>query len=79
MTTRPARRTGWHGSASVLLVASLAAVIGLAKALTPSLEVGLDRLGAPKAIIGIVIALLVLMPEGLAALRAARPTGCRRA
>ena len=56
----------------VLLVASLVAVIGLAKALTPTLEVGLDRLGAPKAIIGIVIALLVLMPEGLAALRAAR-------
>ena len=66
----PSDRMAWVSL--VLLIMSLAAVIGLAKALTPSLEVGLDVLGAPKAIIGIVIALLVLMPEGLAALRAAR-------
>lgn len=55
-----------------LLVASLAAVVGLAKALTPALETGLAIVGAPKAVIGIVIAMLVLMPEGLSALRAAR-------
>ncbi len=70
-TTRPPHRTGWRGSASSCSSCRFA-VIGLAKALTPSLEAGLDLLGAPKAIIGIVIALLVLMPEGLAALRAAR-------
>ena len=55
-----------------LLVASLVAVVGLAKVLTPTLEAGLARLHAPAAVIGIVIAALVLTPEGLAASRAAR-------
>jgi Ca2+:H+ antiporter len=55
-----------------LLFASLVAVVGLAKALTPALEMGLDWLTVPKPVIGIVIAALVLLPEGLAALRAAR-------
>ena len=54
-----------------LLLAALVAVVGLAKALTPALEIGLDRLAVPKAVVGIVIAALVLLPEGLAALRAA--------
>ena len=58
-------------SASLLLV-SLVAVVGLAKALTPTLETGVAWLGAPKSVVGIVIAALVLLPEGLAALRAAR-------
>jgi Ca2+:H+ antiporter len=58
-------------SAGLLLVA-LVAVVGLAKLLTPTLEAGIDRLGAPKATVGIVIAALVLLPEGLAALRAAQ-------
>jgi Ca2+:H+ antiporter len=55
-----------------LLVAALIAVVGLAKALTPTLEVGVAWVNAPKAVVGIVIAALVLLPEGLAALRAAR-------
>jgi Ca2+:H+ antiporter len=55
-----------------LLLASLVAVVGLAKALTPIVESGTARLGAPKAVVGVVIAALVLLPEGLAALRAAR-------
>jgi Ca2+:H+ antiporter len=58
-------------SASLLLVA-LVTVVGLAKALTPTLEIGIAKVGAPKAVVGIVIAALVLLPEGLAALRAAR-------
>jgi Ca2+:H+ antiporter len=58
-------------SAGLLLVA-LVAIIGLAKALTPTLEAGIAKVGAPKAVVGIVIAALVLLPEGLAALRAAR-------
>jgi Ca2+:H+ antiporter len=32
----------------------------------------IESLGAPKAVVGIAIAMLVLMPESLAALRAAR-------
>jgi Ca2+:H+ antiporter len=55
-----------------LLLASLVAVVGLAKALTPTLEAGVAQAGAPKTVVGIVIAALVLLPEGLAALRAAR-------
>jgi Ca2+:H+ antiporter len=55
-----------------LLLASLMAVVGLAKLLTPAVEIGVARLEVPKAVVGIVIATLVLLPEGLAALRAAR-------
>jgi Ca2+:H+ antiporter len=54
-----------------LLLASLVAVVALAKALTPTLEHGIEKVGAPKAVVGIVIAALVLLPEGLASLRAA--------
>jgi Ca2+:H+ antiporter len=56
----------------LLLVAALVAVVALAKLLTPNLEMVIARLNAPKAVVGIIIAMLVLMPEGLAALRAAR-------
>lgn len=55
-----------------LLLVSLVAVVGLAKALTPAVGAGVARLGAPKAVVGVVIAAVVLLPEGLAALRAAR-------
>ncbi|HLN09429.1 MAG TPA: ionic transporter y4hA, partial [Xanthobacteraceae bacterium] len=65
--------SNWTTLASVgLLLVSLVAVVGIAKALTPALEVGLAWLGAPKAVVGIVIAALVMMPESLAALRSAR-------
>ncbi len=46
-------------------------MVGLAKALTPAVDAGVAVLGAPKAVVGIVIAAVVLLPEGLAALRAA--------
>jgi len=58
-------------SAGLLLV-SLVLVVALAKALTPTLERGIESAGAPRSVVGIVIAGLVLLPEGLAALRAAR-------
>lgn len=54
------------------LLTALVAVVGIAKSLTPALERGITALGAPKAVAGIVIAALVLLPEGLAAFRAAR-------
>jgi Ca2+:H+ antiporter len=57
---------------SGLLLAALVAVVGLAKSLNPTLETAVARLDVPKAVVGIVIAALVLLPEGLAALRAAR-------
>jgi Ca2+:H+ antiporter len=57
---------------AILLLAALVAIVGLAKVLSPTLEAGVARLGAPEAVVGIVIAALVLLPEGLAAVRAAR-------
>src|SRR6516164_722367 len=55
-----------------ILLAALVAIVGLAKSLTPILETAVRVLDVPKGQVGIVIAALVLMPEGLAALRAAR-------
>jgi Ca2+:H+ antiporter len=55
-----------------LLLAALVAVVGLAKLLTPAVEAGVFRFGMPRAFVGIVIATLVLLPEALASLRAAR-------
>jgi Ca2+:H+ antiporter len=57
---------------AILLLISLVAVVGLAKSLTPTIETAVARLEVPKAVVGIIIAALVLLPEGLAALRAAR-------
>jgi Ca2+:H+ antiporter len=54
-----------------LLVGSLAAVVGLAKTVSPAVEAGVAAVGAPQAVVGIAIALLILMPETLAAVRAA--------
>jgi Ca2+:H+ antiporter len=56
----------------VLLVLALVAIVGLAKSLTPAIESAIARASAPKAVVGIIIASLVLLPESLAALRAAR-------
>jgi len=56
---------------AVLLLACLGAVVLLAKALGPVLETAVARAGAPAALVGIIIAGVVLLPEGLAALRAA--------
>ena len=55
-----------------LLLLSLLVVVGLAELLSPAIEAGVKAAGAPKTIVGIAIALLVLMPEGYAAVRAAR-------
>jgi Ca2+:H+ antiporter len=59
-------------ASAALLVAALVAIVGLAKALTPPVEAAVAHLGMPRAVVGIVIAALVLLPEGVAALRAAR-------
>ncbi len=55
----------------VLLVVSLVAVVGLAKIESPAIESGVAALGFPQAVVGVVIALLVLAPETIAAVRAA--------
>src|ERR1700689_2548272 len=52
-------------SSSVLLMVCLVAVVLLAKKLAPSLEAAVARLGAPNAVVGVIIAGIVLLPEGL--------------
>lgn len=59
-------------AAGGLLVVCLVAVVLLAKVLSPVVETAVKNAGAPAAVVGIVIAALVLLPEGLAAVRAAR-------
>jgi Ca2+:H+ antiporter len=65
----PSLKTTWASFG--LLLVSLVAVIGLAKVLSPTIERAVDAAGAPPTVIGIVIALLVLLPETWAAVRAA--------
>ncbi len=55
-----------------LLVVALVAVVGLAKLLSPAIEDGVAALGLPPSFVGVVIALLVLLPETLAAAKAAQ-------
>ena len=54
------------------LVLALVAVVGLAKVEAPGIEDAVDAVGAPPSAVGVVIALLVLLPETLAAVRNAR-------
>ena len=56
----------------VLLLVCLGAVVMIAKTLSPVIEKGVVELGAPKSFVGVIIALVILLPEGMAALRAAR-------
>lgn len=55
-----------------LLLVALVAVVGNAKAVSPTIETGVASAGLPNAVVGVIIALLVLLPETLAAVRAAR-------
>jgi Ca2+:H+ antiporter len=55
-----------------LLLISLIAVVGLAKLVSPAVEAGVAAAGFPASFVGVVIALLVLLPESIAAVRAAR-------
>jgi len=65
----PTRARAWQSLA--LLLVALTAVILLAKQLSPTIERAATALDAPRLAVGIAIALLVLMPESIAAARAA--------
>lgn len=54
------------------LLVSLVAVVGLAKIESPAIEDGVLAAGLPISFVGVVIALLVLLPETIAAANAAR-------
>jgi len=59
------------GLSVVLLVVALVAVVGLAKLISPAIEAAVVAAGAPRAIVGIIVAMVVLLPEGVSAIRAA--------
>ena len=56
----------------VMLLAALCGVILIAKKFAIILELGLSHIGAPQAVAGIIIAIVVLTPESITAVRAAR-------
>jgi Ca2+:H+ antiporter len=62
-------RVTWLSMA--LLLVCFLAVVGVAKSLSPSIEATVIAARAPAAVVGIAIAMLVLLPETSAALRAA--------
>jgi len=65
--------TGRQALASAaLLLLALVSVVLLAEALSPPVEAGVADAGLPPAFVGVVIASVVLLPEGLSAFRAAR-------
>ena len=66
----PSRRTALISLG--LLLVSLVAVVGLAKTLSYTIEKAVLGAGLPVAFVGVIIALVVLLPEGIAAVRAAR-------
>jgi Ca2+:H+ antiporter len=67
--TPPGVRTTWLSVG--LLVTSLIGVVGLAKVTSPAIESGVSSAGLPHSFVGVLIALLVLLPESIAAVRAA--------
>ncbi len=66
----PSARAAWTSLG--LLALALISVVGLAKAVSPTIESAVIAAGLPASVVGIVIALLVLLPETIAAVRAAR-------
>ena len=68
--TAPSARQFWESVA--LLLVGLVAVVLLAKGVSGSIETMVMAVGAPVEAVGLLVALLVLLPETVAALRAAR-------
>ncbi|OIK23194.1 calcium:proton antiporter [Streptomyces malaysiense] len=66
----PSRRTALISLG--MLGLALIGVVGLAKGVSPAIEAGVTAAGLRQAVVGVIIALLVLLPETIAALRAAR-------
>ncbi|GHE87891.1 ionic transporter y4hA [Streptomyces spiralis] len=67
---RPTARKAWTSLS--LLGLALVGVVGLAKGVSPTIESAVAAAGLHHAVVGVIIALLVLLPETIAALRSAR-------
>jgi Ca2+:H+ antiporter len=70
-----ARSTRYH---SVLLLAYVLPIVLLAKQIALPINHGISVLGAPAALGGLLVAVLILSPESLAAVRAARANQLQR-
>jgi Ca2+:H+ antiporter len=69
-TARPSGRLTL--AALGLLLVALVAVVLLAKGVSPFIQDAVAGIGAPSALVGVIVAAIVLMPEGMTAVRAAR-------
>ncbi|MCP4759453.1 MAG: calcium:proton antiporter [Planctomycetes bacterium] len=63
---------------AVLLVLMMIPVVLLAKTLAVLMDAGVERLGAPQQLAGLVVAILVLTPEGVTAIQAAKANQMQR-
>ncbi len=63
----------------VFMILTLVPLVILAKQLSEVLDYGLEIFGLPDALAGLVVAVLILAPEGLAAFHAARANNLQRA
>lgn len=83
----PAGEHDWHSNPSrrrllisaALLVVALVAVVLLSKKFAVVVEVGRLAIGAPEPVTGLVVAILILLPEGIAAVQAARSDALQKA
>lgn len=67
---KPSNAAVW--SSLALLVVALVAIVGMSKQASSLLEAGSVRFGYPQAVVGAIVAMIILLPETVAALRAAR-------
>ena len=58
-------------TALAMLAIALVAVVLLAKGVSPFIQKGVAALGAPSALVGVIVAAIVLLPESATAVRAA--------
>jgi Ca2+:H+ antiporter len=72
----PSNKEAWLSA--LFLLICLTGVVFLAESLAPGLESGLKSIGAPGSLVGVIIALVVLLPEGLSAYKAARKNQLQR-
>ncbi|CCB63350.1 MULTISPECIES: calcium:proton antiporter [unclassified Hyphomicrobium] len=71
-TESPGPAEGKLALSAFFLCVALAAVVLLAKLVAIIINVGVSKLDAPSSISGVIIALIVLMPESIAAVKSAR-------
>lgn len=69
---------GVLAASMALLLVSLVAVVLLAKKFSLVVDAGAAAIGAPAAFAGVVVAMLVLLPESIAALSAARKNALQK-